>query len=233
MMKTSGRAQMAKNLLPKEDFSAPDTGFTLVQILVVLVILFVAISWLVIGFSRTDVHRADHLPQVRSTEMKSKAQIDRRVAQGRSAESDYQANMEARTAAGNLFADAKQALADGECYRAGELTTKAIIQIIATVKATGNGTGDMAESYEQAKKKVLPIVKEIWAFLDEISKARANNMCSAEGPADAYAEDARYEARLDERTETADRPHCPIQWGFPVIERPSPPWREIQSRIRH
>jgi hypothetical protein len=100
------------------------------------------------------------------------------------AESEYRANLRNRSEAQESFARAREALTKGDCSLAEELTTRAFIRNLVTVKASRDKTGAVAESYEQAKAEALPAAEKMWAFLIEIEQTRQKNRCRADLRAD-------------------------------------------------
>jgi len=78
---------------------------------------------------------------------------------------ENQGSFGSHTGAESTFSKAKKAFAEGNYELAKELTKKAILQALSIVEDAKEGTSD------QAKKKALPMLKEMWDVRSKINKA--------------------------------------------------------------
>jgi hypothetical protein len=80
-----------------------------------------------------------------------------------------QVGLGSHTGSESTFSKAKKAFAEGNYELAEELTKKAILQALNTVKDAKEGT------YDEAKKKALPMLEEMWDVRSKINEAQKSD----------------------------------------------------------
>jgi len=198
-------------------------GVTKVEIIAVLVIFCVIISGVMVIMKRNSGTETDSLAKSEVVEIERGSTIESH------AETEHQSSLEERqpsfdslAKAEQSFAKARKALEEGEYEIAEELAFNAIVEKLMTVKENRGEDGSIVETYDQAKEKALPALKEMWDFS---SKIREQNKIAKDSGSPEEQEPSEEQETPEEQGPTED-PEPPED---PDLSCP-PPFTSTQCR---
>lgn len=132
-------------------------GFSFVGLIAALVLFAVIISGAIAIINRGDKEDSVMGPQKEQADIE---QVSTTVPKP----------LEFRSEAGEIFPKAEKALKEGNHALAKELMNEAIMQELKTVKENKSEGGEILESYEEAKRRALPVLKKMWDFHAKVIK---------------------------------------------------------------